>query len=380
LGRIITVALVALAALVAPTIASPTYSQTPADSDQHFISNNGGAVATTMVPFYRNFQYAVSGVRPDGNIYPKESLCVRFANAAKTLLMFRNSSGEPFWVSNKPGNFAPDPTNNQCPENITPVHPRTAAVIPAPMALAQHGPIGTPRYSSVVLPTPTELPQSTFSQPSYQQTQATDPSSGNFAYLVGGLIVIGIIAVFLYIASKGRSVRLTPKTDAQGFAVANYDVPHCEFKRTADGFIIKFNKASLDLHQSMSKHWSPANAGQSAFGSAVVGVKALGSLTQKPTVIEVTREVVTIDGKKMRRDDFGNFFVGSSLRGQHRSKTVAVLGYQFGNQSFEFGGAWDENEAEEVASALNTQLRRLLPIDEAQVSPQALRDHRPQDF
>jgi hypothetical protein len=167
-----------------------------------------------------------------------------------------------------------------------------------------------------------------------------------------------------------------------GFAVANYDVPHCDFTKTEEGFIVKFNRAKLGIHKGMAGLSQPQGAGQ-AVGS-LVGMAVLGAVraAQGGSTIEVTRDAVIIDGKKMSRYDFGSFNISHSFGGSPIvDRSVAVLGYSFGNQSFEFGGAWPENQANEVASSLNDHLRRTPMVgDDHRPSPEALRQTRPTDF
>jgi hypothetical protein len=62
-------------------------------------------------------------------------------------------------------------------------------------------------------------------------------------------------------------------------------------------------------------------------------------------------------------------------------KTVAVLGYHYGNRRYAFGGVWPEAKAEEVASALNALLHTLpVAVDEHRPSPDDLRAARPTEF
>jgi hypothetical protein len=167
-----------------------------------------------------------------------------------------------------------------------------------------------------------------------------------------------------------------------GFAIANYDVPHCDFTKTAEGFIVSFNQAKLGVHKGMADLSQPKGVGQ-AVGS-LIGIAAIGAFraAQGGTIVEVTRDAVIIDGKKMARRDFGNFHISHTLNGSPLADgSVAVLGYSFGRQSFEFGGAWPAHEANEVASALNSHLR-LTPdaASEQRASPETLRAARPTDF
>ena len=168
------------------------------------------------------------------------------------------------------------------------------------------------------------------------------------------------------------------------FVKAEYGVPHCNFERTPEGFRVTFNRAGLGSHAVVSGLSNPSG-GAAAVGSLVglvaVGAFALAKKAGKGTTIEVTRRAVIIDDKKMTRRDFVQFSVAKTWKAGNRADTLAVLGYQYGSRSFEFGGAWDEGQAAEVASSLNHELR-MVPMegDEERKSPEALRAARPTDF
>jgi hypothetical protein len=103
------------------------------------------------------------------------------------------------------------------------------------------------------------------------------------------------------------------------------------------------------------------------------------------TSIEVTRDAVIIDKKKLRRSDFGSFVIGHTVglpgTASTFAQTTAVLGYQYGSRSFEFGGMWAEGQANEFVSALNKKMRvTAAASDERNPSPEALRVARPTDF
>jgi len=99
------------------------------------------------------------------------------------------------------------------------------------------------------------------------------------------------------------------------------------------------------------------------------------------TEIEVTRDAVIIDGKAYRRRDFGGFNINKTFQPANTRGTFAELGFTYGMQSFGFGGALLEEQAQEVASALNTHLRLAAREgDEQQPSAEQLRSSRPSDF
>ena len=180
---------------------------------------------------------------------------------------------------------------------------------------------------------------------------------------------------------QSQAIVEAPRGKKSDFAQANYDVPHCHFQKTSDGFIVTFNKSKLGVHRALNSATQTKGAAQSV--GILIGLAAVGAarLAQGDTRIEVTGEAVIIDGKKMSRYDFGQFHVASSYKGAHREDAVATLGYTFGSQSFEFGGAWPERQATEVASSLNHHLRKT-PIDgeQSRATPEVLRTARPTDF
>jgi len=174
-------------------------------------------------------------------------------------------------------------------------------------------------------------------------------------------------------ATKLGSLRKDRATTDQtpAFVEAEYGVPHCKFERTPEGFKVHFNKTSLHVNKVVGT------------GNPLLMVGGgIAALTQKAgsgTNIEVTRDAVIIDGKRLARKDFGHFGIGKGWEVQ--GYTTSVLSYQYGRRSFDFGGAWKQAEATEVASALNDHLRATpMAGDEDQLSPEQLRASRPTDF
>jgi hypothetical protein len=185
---------------------------------------------------------------------------------------------------------------------------------------------------------------------------------------------------------KAKAVAVAPPKKSD-FAVPNYDVPHVNFSRTPEGFTVSFNKAKIGIHRGISnvskmKHGTGL-AGVGSGVGALAGLAVIGAvrLAQNGSNIEVNREAVIVDGKKMSRRDFGGFHISHSWQGAHLEGSLVVLGYTFGSQSFEFGGGWDERKGTEVAAALNRHLRDTPMIgDETVASPEFLREARPSDF
>jgi hypothetical protein len=181
------------------------------------------------------------------------------------------------------------------------------------------------------------------------------------------------------VAAKTTVAVAPPKRS--DFAVPNYDVPHVTFNKTPDGFTVYFKKAKIGTHRVLSNVHQGKSASDAAAGLLALGVVGALHLGQGGSNIEVNREAVIIDGKKMARRDFGGFHISHTWKGAHIENNLAVLGYTFGSQSYEFGGGWDERKGTEVAAALNRHLRETPMVgDESVATPDVLREARPSDF
>ena len=192
-----------------------------------------------------------------------------------------------------------------------------------------------------------------------------------------------------------------------GFVEAQWTIPHCQFQATLDGFTVEYTTASKVGYNKMAvtpmlglimgivilvlSIYLGMAAGSFIVGILVfcvaffVGIKLIVSLIvgKKKTKIEVTKDAVIIDNKRLRRADFSHFVVNSktTLQAKIAQATMAVLGYTYGTQTFEFGGMWEEQKATEFTSALNKQMR-VTPMAGAEnvASPELLRTARPTDF
>lgn len=192
-----------------------------------------------------------------------------------------------------------------------------------------------------------------------------------------------------------------------GFVEAQWTIPHCQFQETPDGFKVEYNTASkvgynkmavtpllgivlgvvaLGLSIYIGTAADSFIVGIVVFGvTFFVGIKLIVSLVvgKKKTTIEVTKDAVIVDNKRLRRADFSHFVVNSTttLQAKMAQARMAVLGYTYGTQTFEFGGMWEEQKATEFASALNKQMR-VTPMAGAEniASPELLRTARPTDF
>ena len=183
---------------------------------------------------------------------------------------------------------------------------------------------------------------------------------------------------------------------------ANYNIPHCTYEQTPEGFKVQFSKppipskgkvagyqimayvlAGMSLFMGISTAMS--SGGGAGLGTGI-GLFAVGCVIgvflynmEVKTIIEVTKDAVIINGMRLSRADFSHFNVDHSLT--FGGKQGVVLGYRYGNVSSAYGGLWDEGQGNDFTNALNRHLRRVpMAGDEDRVSPDMLRAARPTDF
>jgi hypothetical protein len=207
-----------------------------------------------------------------------------------------------------------------------------------------------------------------------------------FAWFTDYVVPFMVFCVFVGFAGAINRSRVNASSVARG--EADYGVPHTNFRRTEDGFQVQFSRSSEAFYRGTHSWQNTKGGGAPLAAIAILFFMILGLFLIIfwfgvegffKTVITVDRDSVTINGKKMSRSDFGHFSVHHSMTTQEGQ--VAVLGYQFGQRSFPFGGVWDQGHAQEVASAINGHLREVpLAGDEHSPSPEALRVARPTDF
>lgn len=208
-----------------------------------------------------------------------------------------------------------------------------------------------------------------------------------------GLFIIGLLPFYVIyriirkIAGKSGSGKIV-----DGVEQADYSVPHCKFEETAEGFKVTYRKLPEFIHTSFGNYHKQTNAGGNGlaalFGlligllmTVTIGAVMYIWMIFFPKTIEVTRDLVLINGKKLARKDFLGFNI-SHTRQIHDNEASAVLGYTYGRKGFKIGGTWTEREATEISSALNSHLR-MTPMtgDENRPSPDQLREAaRPADF
>lgn len=172
--------------------------------------------------------------------------------------------------------------------------------------------------------------------------------------------------------------RAASSTGRTGFTEANYGVPHTKFQRTDDGFTVRFRKTGEALYKLTI---AASGGGGALLALLLIVVFIVWGIIDAflSTTITVDKHSITINGRRMRREDFGSFSVHHTITGGN--KTGEVLGYTYGAQSFAFGGVWEEGKATEVAAALNRVLRTVpMAADECRVSAEDLRSARPSEF
>jgi hypothetical protein len=197
-------------------------------------------------------------------------------------------------------------------------------------------------------------------------------------FYICALILLGMALLDLFLL---RRWGVSPEDNGQVIA-AEYGVPHCKFQRTPEGFTVSFNQ----LPEWLQKLMAMSSGKESGLVGALMGLficlpAMIFNANFGGTKIEVTPELVVIDGKKLNRKDFGGFLIKYTLKLHGKEETLAVLGFSYGARSFSFGGCWPEGIAAEVAAALNRHLR-ITPQagNETSVSPEELRAARPSDF
>jgi len=183
---------------------------------------------------------------------------------------------------------------------------------------------------------------------------------------------------------------------------AQWTIPFCDFEWTPDGFKVKFAKprplsffrvffglcfaiffmlGSFILGIAIgadNESWAlgigiPVGG---IFVSILVLILIFGGKLR--SVIQVTPDSVIVDGKRLERSAFAHFKINRKVG---TSGEGAVLGYRYGNRSFEFGGVWNGGEATEFLSSLNRKVRSApLADDVDNPSQQMLRAARPTDF
>lgn len=174
-----------------------------------------------------------------------------------------------------------------------------------------------------------------------------------------------------------------------GFAEANRDVPHTKFQWTEDGFTVSFSTTGKWLFIIGNSFSSMGGQGGNIIAAVMMIMLLLAMFVIViawyiidaliKTTIVVDRESITVAGRRMRRADFGGFHVYRTI--SVGNKRGSILGYNYGTQSFAFGGVWHEGAATEVAAGLNRVLR-IAPtaVDECRVSAEELRSARPSEF
>jgi hypothetical protein len=193
------------------------------------------------------------------------------------------------------------------------------------------------------------------------------------------LIWAAVIGLGLWLL---RRLTRRPAVEKPEFEEAEYGVPHCKFEKRPDGFTASFNRPPtfISAMQASSSH-KDTGAIAGLIVLVFLIIFSISFFIFGGTTVEVTKDAVVIDKKKLKRADFGGFAIDHSTKIEGNKDTLAVLGYMYGRRKFPFGGAWPEGQASEVASALNAHLRTVPTVEgETQVTAAQLRDTRSTEF
>lgn len=165
-------------------------------------------------------------------------------------------------------------------------------------------------------------------------------------YVIGLILVISI--VFAYKINHLDIKRIFFLDDAgyKSYPDNLYRLSqHCKLEKTADGFIVCYNNQAFDQVIADNIHYK--------IGMMASLLLLIPSLINSiyPSKIEVNKQFVIIEGKQLKREGFGGFFIARTYKTSRR--TIAELGYKEGFRTIAFGGAWNEEEANIVANSLN---------------------------
>jgi len=170
--------------------------------------------------------------------------------------------------------------------------------------------------------------------------------SSDFLFFVN--LTLFILCLLIYKANYLNSERSLLFDDV-GHKVYSYNNPfsncHCKYQQTLDGFIISYRNQEFDQVIAYNIDY-----GIGMIASIVLFVPSIVKAFF-PSKIEVNTQFVVIEGKQFKREEFDGFVIARTYKSRYR--TVAELGYKEGARIVAFGGAWNEKEANFVASTLN---------------------------
>jgi hypothetical protein len=180
----------------------------------------------------------------------------------------------------------------------------------------------------------------------------------------------------------------------------DYGVPYTRFRQRPGGFWVSFRRTSEyvfkmshavgDYNRRASQITTPVHPNLGHLMALLITLVIMVALRVVAsvwwiadrlcrTLIIVGPVWVRVGNHRMSRAEFGGFLIHHSVVRAGKSRTV--LGYQYRNRRYAFGGIWPETKAEEVASALNGLLGALpMAADAGRPSEDDLRGARPTDF
>jgi len=258
-----------------------------------------------------------------------------------------------------------------------------------------------PQTTTPTAPAPPAAGSTTIT-PATPETK-THESPVNWGFIFELITAAWTFAVISAVWRRRKSADPKKVETRRGYEEAVTGIPHGKFEKTAQGFKFTFkNKKSLDpgcLSFTGPMVWGSAvgytgmifagvfaggeDALPAAFISAVGWTLIYAFIRPNHNRIEVTRDVVIINGKRFKRSDFRGFTTGQMLYSRQPGPRDQehLVGYHYGAESYTIPGVWREQQVIEMGVALNDHLR---DVPEAgagdRPNPEQLRNTRPTDF
>ncbi len=174
-----------------------------------------------------------------------------------------------------------------------------------------------------------------------------------FISVIAGVVIVVSTMVSWLPNNESRKYELSQEGAKNEMTDINKKsgVPHCKYEENPDGFTIGFSKPSFAL----------VKASDMFFILPFLGGLDSNSKKVNTSTIKVDKQFVFVHGKRFKRRDFGGFLVARTYKALF--KTVSELGFRDGKDIVSFGGAWNKQEAYDVADSLN-HLLRVIPIED----------------
>jgi len=245
---------------------------------------------------------------------------------------------------------------------MTPTQILTAQLQAREWALKEETQAKANPKSGEVLPTsappttasaPPIQPQAAIPAPPERRNPRINVDPGTVGWLVFAVVVLIVIIV------RSRRLSAKPKKlgrDRDGYQKAQTGVPHVGFRVTEKGF-------EVALKNKRSRHDG-----------------CFSLLSSRPNNrITVTREVIIINGKRLRPSEFRQFSQIDMIFEQAKVPDHHVA-YTYGGETVKLPGVWDGVEAEEIVLAMNLRLREFWSAQQGPSEAEDLRNKRQTDF